>query len=263
MQTAGLRGFTLIEMVMVIVLLAIVATISVRFVSLSTQGALDVSARQQRSLAGVVISEQLSRELREALPTSIRTNSNGSCLEWMPILAASNYLTLPNASSPDRFEAVPLPYNRSATGRVVVYGYGEDLYEPKDPGPISPPATMPSGTAAVTVQFAGGATHQFASRSPERRFYLAASPVTVCQAGAYLFRYRDYGLNKAVATALPASHPKREVLAANLVSGSVRFQVEPPSQKRAAVVSFRFEISDAQSGETTAFDQEVQVRNVP
>jgi MSHA biogenesis protein MshO len=40
-------GFTLIELLMVIVLLGIVATVSVRFVSLSTQGALDVSARHE------------------------------------------------------------------------------------------------------------------------------------------------------------------------------------------------------------------------
>ena len=79
------RGFTLVELVIVIVLLAIVATISVRFVSLSTQGALDVSSRQQRSLAGVVISEQISREVREAFPLSVR--SNGPCLEWLPIVA--------------------------------------------------------------------------------------------------------------------------------------------------------------------------------
>ena len=51
------RGFTLIELIMVIVLLAIVATVSVRFVALSTRGALDVSERKQRALQGVVISE--------------------------------------------------------------------------------------------------------------------------------------------------------------------------------------------------------------
>lgn len=50
-------GFTLIELVIVIVLLAIVATISVQFVALSTRGALDVSSRQQRALQSVVISE--------------------------------------------------------------------------------------------------------------------------------------------------------------------------------------------------------------
>jgi len=61
---AGRRGYTLIELVMVIVLLGIVATVSVRFVALSTRGALDASARQLRALQSVVISEQLTRELR-------------------------------------------------------------------------------------------------------------------------------------------------------------------------------------------------------
>lgn len=43
-------GFTLVELIIVIVLLAIVATISVQFVALSTRGAIDVSSRQQRAL---------------------------------------------------------------------------------------------------------------------------------------------------------------------------------------------------------------------
>jgi len=102
------RGFTLVELVMVIVLLAIVATISVRFVALSTQGAIDVGSRQLRSFSAVVISEQISRALREALPGSVRVSSDGACIEWMPVLAASNYLDLPRGASPDSFEAVSL-----------------------------------------------------------------------------------------------------------------------------------------------------------
>jgi len=256
-------GFTLIELVMVIVLLAIVATVSVRFVALSTQGALDVSSRQQRALAGVVISEQISREVREALPTSIRTNAGGSCLEWMPILAASNYLDLPQGASPDSFRAVPLPGGASATGRVVVYGYGSDVYSPGSPGPISPPATMPAGPSPVTVTFAAGATHRFSAQSPERRFYIVGSPVSVCQVGTSLYRYRNYGINASPASGLPASYPGREVMAATLASNSLDFQVTPPGLQRGAVVSFSFTLADPVSGETTGISQEVQIRNVP
>ena len=261
MRRAG--GFTLVELLIVIVLLAIVATISVRFVGLSTRGALDVGARQQRSLAGVIISEQISRELREALPTSIRTNASGTCLEWMPIEAASNYLSLPQGPSPGSFEAVPLPGGASATGRVVVYGYGSDVYSPGSPGPLSPPASMPAGAPPVTVTFNGGATHRFAAKSPARRFYIVGDPVSVCQQGRFLYRYRNYGINSSPASGLPGGFPGREVMAAQLVSNSLVFRVTPPSLQRGAVVSFRFDLESPDSGETTSISQEVQVRNVP
>jgi len=85
-------GFTLIELLMVIVLLSIVATVSVRFVSLSTRGALDTGARQLRALQSVVISEQITRELREAFPLSVRSNGSGS--EGLPLQAGTTYLKL-------------------------------------------------------------------------------------------------------------------------------------------------------------------------
>lgn len=259
----GARGFTLIELVMVIVLLAIVATVSVQFVALSTQGAIDVSSRQQRALASVVISEQVTRELREALPTSIRTNADGSCIEWMPIRAASNYLDLPRGSSPSSFEAVPLPGGRSAAGRIVVYGYGSDVYDLTNPGPVSPPASMPAGSPPVTVTFDGGATHRFSAKSPEKRFYVVGDPVSLCQSGRWLYRYNNYGINPAVASGLPSGYPGREVLGAGLEAGSLLFEVTPPTLQRGAVVSFSFVLEDPQTGESTNTSQEVQIRNVP
>lgn len=254
-------GFTLVELVMVIVLLGIVATISVQFVALSTQGAIDTGARQQRSFAGVVISEQISRQLREALPTSVRTS--GSCIEWMPIISASNYLNLPTGPNPDSFDAFALPNNQSAAGRIVVYGYGESVYDNNDPGPLSPPATVPSGSGEVTVTFDGGATHEFSRQSPSRRFYVVDSPRAICQSGQFLYRYRNYGVNSAIASGLPSSSPNREVLAAGLESGSINFEVTPPTLQRGAVVAFALTLLDSDSGEETTISQEVQIRNVP
>lgn len=256
-------GFTLVELVIVIVLLAIVATISVQFIALSTQGAIDVSSRQQRALAGVVISEQVTRSLRAALPTSIRTNADGSCIEWMPTRAASNYLDLPRGSSPSSFEAVPLPGGQAASGRVVVYGYGSDVYDLSSPGPVSPPASMPAGAPPVTVTFDGGATHRFSAKSPEKRFYVVGEPVALCQSDRWLYRYSNYGINPPAASGLPSNYPGREVLAASLKENSLVFEVTPPTLQRGAVVSFSFVLEDAETGESTAISQEVQIRNVP
>lgn len=256
-------GFTLVELVMVIVLLGIVATVSVQFVALSTQGAIDVGSRQQRALSSVVISEQISRSLRAALPTSIRTTPDQRCIEWMPIVAASNYLSLPMGSSPDAFDAVPLADGRSANGRVVIYGYGSDVYNLTSPGPVSPPASMPAGTAPVTVTFDGGATHRFSTQSPEKRFYIVEGPRIFCQQGRFLYRYKNYGIHTAPAGNLPVTMPDREVLAANLQENSLQFEVTPPSLLRGAVVSFAMVLEDASTQETTNLSQEVQIRNVP
>ncbi len=257
------QGFTLVELIMVIVLLAIVATISVRFVALSTQGAIDVGSRQLRSFSAVVISEQISRALREALPGSVRVSSDGACIEWIPVLAASNYLDLPRGASPDSFEAVPLAGGASASGRIVVYGYGSNLYSTGSPGPVSPPATLPAGPSPVTVTFDGGATHRFSTQSPERKFFVIDEPRTFCQQGRFLFRYRDYGIQASVAASLPDTMPRREVLAANLVPGSMKFELIPPSLQRNGVVSVSFQLQSQDTGEVTSVSQEVQIRNVP
>lgn len=255
-------GFTLIELVMVIVLLAIVATISVQFVALSTRGALDVSNRQQRALKSVVISEQISREVREAFPLSVR--SNGPCLEWLPIVAATRYEQL--TTGPDFDEVTISPFGRAIDGglRTIVYGYGSGqsaLYDNLDPGPVSPPID-PVSAGDTALGFS--ASHRFRERSPEKRIFVVGDRVSICQNTDRLYRFSGYshGSGQPDQTTLMASGTGA-VLGANVEPGSVEFRVAPPSLQRAAVVSFTFELVDPQSGETTLVSQEVQVRNVP
>lgn len=261
---SGSKGFTLIELVMVIVLLAIVATISVQFVALSTRGAVDLGNRQQRALQGVVIAEQITREVREAFPLSVR--ANGACLEWRPIVAATRYLDLPKG--PDFDEITIIPFGRSIDGglNAVVYGYGSGqaaLYASLNPGPVSP-AINPVDAGDGVLAFAGSASHRFTRRSPEKRLFVVASRVSICQFGDRLYRFSGYshGPGQPTATTLLASGTGA-VLAANVVDNSMEFRVIPPSLQRAAVVSFAFELTDPQGDETTVVGQEVQVRNVP
>ncbi|MCK7549757.1 type II secretion system protein J [Marinobacter koreensis] len=252
------RGFTLVELVMVIVILAIVATISVQFVSLSTRGALDVSARQQRALQGVVISEQLSRQLREAFPLSIRVS--GQCLEWLPVLAATNYIHRPQGPGFDKIDIVPFSQVPAVGNRALIYGYGattSELYGTANPGPVSTPI---AGIAGGTITLSSA--HRFRQQSPVRRLYVIGSPVSVCQNGRMLYRYSGYG--RATSQPSPPTGGVREVMSANL-SGPVDFRFTPPTYQRAAVVEFALTLKDFDTGsdETTTTRQEVQIRNVP
>lgn len=265
-------GFTLVELVMVIVLLGIIATISTQFVSLSVRGAIDLDDRQKRALQGVVISEQVTREVREAFPLSVRESDE--CLEWLPILGATSYTSLPTGSGSNTVEIQPFGKTIPEGARLIVYGYGSSqgsLYESgaslPNPGPVSPPiAQTGAGATVVTLD----ASHRFQERSPERRIYAIGKPVSICQkqgsSSGRLYRFTDY----SALTSAPRSFSyllgnagAKGMMSANLGKDSWDVQVTPVSLRRAAVVNFAFVLTSPNSDETTRVSQEVQVRNVP
>jgi MSHA biogenesis protein MshO len=265
-------GFTLTELIIVIVITGIVATVSVQFVQFSVQGALDTASRQRLAQGGVIISEKLSLVLRNTLPGSIRVTDDAKCIEFIPIKAGSIYRDLTIGAPVDSFEAVAYSATDDVTGRTVVYpiaGYAAaagNLYNESSPGPISGPGTLPAdtdgdGLATVTIS-----THEFENHSPQRRFFVVDEPTSICQYGRFLYRYRNYGFNLNVDDLqgdLPTTYPDREVLAAPLQADSVTFSIEPPTLQRSGVAVFDFVLEDDRSGETLALSQEVQIRNVP
>ncbi|WP_370464949.1 PilW family protein [Aeromonas piscicola] len=96
-----MRGFTLIELVMVILLLGIMATFTSQFIGIGTQIYGDASSREQLMSDARFAMERLNRELRDAVPGSERIedqNGNwldeGACLRFWPISASSRYLVL-------------------------------------------------------------------------------------------------------------------------------------------------------------------------
>ncbi|MDM5132664.1 type II secretion system GspH family protein [Aeromonas piscicola] len=97
----AMRGFTLIELVMVILLLGIMATFTSQFIGIGTQIYGDASSREQLMSDARFAMERLNRELRDAVPGSERIedqNGNwldeGACLRFWPISASSRYLVL-------------------------------------------------------------------------------------------------------------------------------------------------------------------------
>ena len=93
-----MRKFTLIELIIVIVMLGILSTFTFGFISWGARYYLDVSERQLVLDDSRFIIERLTRELRTALPYSIRTLTDSdeyACIEYVPIVASGRYIDIP------------------------------------------------------------------------------------------------------------------------------------------------------------------------
>ncbi len=259
------RAFTLIELLITLVIGGIVAAVSVSFISQASRSLVDTGSRQQLAGTGAIISEQISRRLRQALPGSVRTTSDRSCVEFMPLLAASAYTELEVSKAISSLVAVPYSTVVDVTGYMSVFPLTGNLYNPGTTGPLTPfTATLPAGSAPTNVSFSQ--PHRFPSGSPQQRLFVSAQPQAICQDGEWLYLYSGYGFINSVAQ-LKANLPStfaggREVLANGLLTDSLEFRFTPPTLQRNGLVTLRFTLSGT-NGDQLTMAQEVQVRNVP
>ena len=252
------QGFNLIELVVIIVVIGALMAGTAVYITNSVTAYNAVARRDQLTSLGRVTVERIARDLRTALPNSIRVSNN--CLEFLPILSGSTYLTLPVDSAASSFTAADfvLPAY-SGAAYVVVYPYSQTpLYAQNNPGPI---AAFGSKAGAPTSTITLGSSFRFARHAPHRRFFIVNGPTSYCVVGNNLNRYRGYSLSASQATPPAAS---AELLAENLQlndGGAVTpFRYTPGSLQRNAIVALdlRFLID----GEWIRLSHEVQVRNV-
>lgn len=95
------RGFTLVELVIVIVLSGILAGVVMQFITLPIDAYVDTSRRARVVDVAHNATGQISRALQRALPNSIRTGCGGSCVEFLRVAAGGRYRATP------RGDAVP------------------------------------------------------------------------------------------------------------------------------------------------------------
>lgn len=269
-------GFTLVELVMVIVVLGILSLGSISFISNSAKGLVDTAERQVLASSATIAVEKVLREVRRALPNSVRTFSDGGseCLEFVPILHSSEYVSIPTASDAASFDSIQF---FSATGLesgfVAVYPtslgsvYGTSPATTRaisssiaQAGPVGGP-----GPNMQTITFASASTYRFPTGSPRKRFFLVDQPISFCDdANGRLWRYQNYGFHVSSASSVPTSGSNRILIADSLVANSLQFNITPAQLQRNAVVRMSVTIQRPSSSiEQVDISQEVQLRNVP
>jgi MSHA biogenesis protein MshO len=270
-------GFTLAEMVIVIVILGIIAAASAVFIRAPVDAYFDVSRRAHLSDVADTALRRISRDIQRAAPNSLRvaggcTGAAACYLEYVPVVAGGRYRAelddlgagnlLDFADNADTsFDSIGPPIALPAPPLwLVVYNLGipgADLYS--GTGGANDVRRSNAGAAGNTVSFTSITALPF--ESPSRRFHIVSSPVTYAclpaVAGGTLARHSGY----AFAPAQPVPPGGASSLLANQVT-SCSFSYSTLEVARSAgLVSLSIQITH--QGETINLFQQVHVSNVP
>ncbi|MGB5325715.1 MAG: type II secretion system protein [Pseudomonadales bacterium] len=262
------QGVTLVELVASIVLLGIIGTGLVNFISGSAKAYQEVLRRDEITQIGRFAIERVSRELRTALPGSVRVA--GSCVEFVPVLAASMYTALPvSGLSPaaNDFTVVSTAVPANAN-RVAVYTLdGADVYGAASHLRAFDVGSASSAAGETTYNFASP-SQQFPEQSPGRRIYFVNQPVSFCVAGPVssrvLNRYEGYGFTAVQSSPPAGGSPIAEFIQLNDGGAVVPFGFDPGTLQRGALVhlDFRF-LARGTNAEWVRFSQDVALKGAP
>ncbi|RWU11185.1 type II secretion system protein [Pseudidiomarina gelatinasegens] len=274
------RGFTLVELIIVIVLLAITGLFVFNYLGFGAQIFRDTAERDQLVSQSRFAVNRLVAELRNSIPRSVRVSltDNQRCVEFMPILASSQYLDIPRPgpTGNDPFVAIAPATNQSLVGGYLFvyatnssYIYGGSNQRRKVVTNVSP-ATPPQDNV-VEIEYSTNPSF-FGAESPARRYYIGGDPISWCYDDVRnaLVRYAGYGrtINQpSLSTLQGSTATSAELMAENLFNnlGANEFpfyQFEATLQRNNLVqIDWRF--SRTADQEPLQLLHEVHIPNVP
>jgi MSHA biogenesis protein MshO len=260
-------GFTLIELVMVIVIMGVIGGM----VSVFMKSPIDAYFASARRAALTDVADttlrRLSRDLRKALPNSVRT-PNAQCLEFIPTKSGGRYRADNTAAGLD-FNANDTSFNmlgsnsalpvdqRIVTGDViVVYNLGvagADAYNGNNTASVTGNPTEAGTPVESTIAI--GST-RFPLESGAKRFHVVPATERVVSyvcSGSNLYRTVN-------STNFVSACPTGGAIMARNVS-ACSFDYGGSDLQRNGVIRLNLQLTD--DGETVSLQNAINVNNTP
>jgi MSHA biogenesis protein MshO len=259
----GQRGFTLIEVITVVVIVGILTALTTSIISLPLRGYMDQQRRNTLVDNADMALRLMQRDIRQALPNSIRI-SGGTALEILHVSDGGRYRAKPTAAgsgdyldfttTDNSFDVIG-SLSASPTGSVVVYNLGNSVANAYSGNNLAPVAA-----ASTTTHVQLNSAKQFPQPSPLQRFFIVDTPITYwCNTSAgTLLRYTGYSITSNQVN--PPSGVTGDIQA-NTVS-SCLFSYSSATANRSGLVTLQMTLTDS-SGESTTLIHQVHVDNAP
>lgn len=271
-------GFTLVELILVIILMGILSAVATVFILPPFEAAIDIERRANLVDAADSAMTRIGREARNALPNSIRVHqaTGNAHVEFITTRTGGRYRRLPApgggsnifvpARSADSFD---VPGGLPDAGAVATRGAGTncangagDCVSVFNTSQNGFDAYSGQNIAAITSASAnslsyasGGAA--FATHSPRQRFFVIDDVVSyVCDpASGRLERFSGYGLQPGT----PSLGAGGQLVAENVTG--CRFTFNPGTASRRGLLTLRIDL--ARGGEDVFLLTQVQIMNAP
>ncbi len=277
LQNTVQRGFTLIEAIMVIVITGILGTMVAVFIRAPVDGYLDSVARAELTDAGDTALRRMARDVRTALPNSLRTagGTGTSCFEFLPTVGGGRYRIAQSSTATGdvldfsvadtSFDVLastnlPPPGGYATPHHVVIYNLGIPGADAYTAANLNRAAIAAASTAAnITLPAAG---NKFPFQSPGKRFQVISNFSVIYSCSARTLIRSTRAITAAPLATCPAVGT---VLVGNVDCANTSFTYNPAVSQRNGLLTMTLVLTQAGAStpETIRLYQEVHVDNTP
>lgn len=279
------RGFTLIEMIIVMTITGIIAAMIAVFMRAPVQGYVDSARRAAITDTADVALRRIARDVQSALPNSVRPNTacvassaTPCALELLPTLTGGRYRQDDACFSSNCTQLTTLGSVISANGehsgrRIAIYNLHNN--DGTNCGPLNPSAWCGQNIATISASTDSANNDRFTfanttfapgTGSPSRSFFIVGGPVAyVCTSVGIsdtngtgeLRRYENYPATST--PTLPPAGASGQLLARRVSACHINYA--PAVSGTNGLLQLYLEITEA--GETAGLYHEVHVDNSP
>ena len=264
------QGFTLTEAVLVIVITGILASTVAIFIQKPVQAFFDTARRAALVDAADTALRRISRDLRDALPNSVRVS--GTAVEFLHVRSAGRYRQelpyggasgdlLDFSAADTSFDVLGPTVDVESGDSIVVYNLGLPSVATAYDAPTLSTSTRrtavaPFGTTLSNVTMTS--TLAFPGSSPAKRFQVVDMPVSYVCSGTQMRRYAGYAITSSQSVPPAGSG---DLIADKIATGGCTFTYAAGASQREALVTIRLNLTDGV--ESVGLLYQVHVNNVP